>query len=452
MTPGEVVPLRQAQLERRATDLEAWTQEQRKVLKQVYAKDLTDPELDFFENVCTHRNLDPFRGQIIPVKRGGKLSIQVTADGYRALAERKGLYGGLATQFCGPDGVWRDEWIAKEPPTAARTTVIRRDWDIPVRYVARYSSYVQFDHQGNATPIWKKGPDFMLGKCSEVGALKRAFPDDLPGRLLEPQSRMAMEAKAAGYDDDGRHALAYEVSGGRTDSTRELTPGEEYAFRANVAAAQAYADVEAEAEEGIPEDVDPETGVIGSPRPAEDEDRAEREEQDRRRLIVSLYPKIKELTSNDRADFDAFLVDVGLKGIAPNQMDSEQLHTISAYFQGWRPSPPGSALSDPSAFPEADPGPPSQEEAGEQSSSGADDLPCPSWAQQLGEAAPDDYAMDDILAVAEAVTGQRVLQAEAIEEARRPAVVVALRRLDVGDLTLDFTERGIPRLIETEPF
>lgn len=444
MTSAEVVPIRQAQLERREAALEEWTKEQRKVLKQVYAKDLSDPELDFFENVCVHRGLDPFRGQIVPVKRGGKLSIQVTADGYRALAERKGLYGGMETQFCGADGKWRDEWIAKEPPVAARTIVIRRDWDLPVRYVARYSSYVQFNSAGSVTEIWKKGPDFMLGKCSEVGALKRAFPDDLPGRVLEPQSRMSMEARAAGLDNNGRHALASSVSNGRTDSTRELTPAEEYQFRATVAAARAYADVEAEAEGEIPEDVDPVTGEIVTYEPPDD---AERKETERRSLIGELRFKVRELDPAGRAEWDAFLVQTGLKGIAPNEMDMEQLHTAAAYFQGWRPQTPEPAVADPPATPDAGSGDSSHGGAGNPVDDGD---PRPSWEQQIAEATAP-YEWGDAGAIIEAATGRKVLNLEGIAEEDRAKVLDAFRRYADGDVELRFAQNGEPHLVDT-PF
>jgi phage recombination protein Bet len=472
MSSAEVVPIRQAQLEQQAARLEAWTKEQRSILKQVYAKDLSDAELDFFENVCIHRNLDPFRGQIIPVKRAGRLTIQVAADGYRALADRKGLYGGMVTEFCGPDGRWRDEWLEDRPPTAARTTVIRKDFDVPVRYVARYSSYVQFDHQGNITPIWKKGPDFMLGKCSEVGALKRAFPDDMPGRVLEPQSRMSMEARAARMDDDGRHALAAQVSNGRTESTRELNDDEEFRFRATVAAARADADMEANGDEGIPEDVDPETGEIVTESPPWAGDQ-QRRDNDRRGVILDLKARTRELAGDDRAAFDGYLKLNGLLGKKPSDMSDPDLHLVSAWFTSrrFKPAetsvPPTSETAPPSdtdagassqeetagnpVSPDRDPRPSSWEQPTDEAKPPAIRKPRPTFSQQIAEEFGVGMNEDDVKAFVWATLG-RPAQPDKLNAPDRKAVLETLRKYSVGDVDLDFTEAGVPFLKENEPF
>jgi phage recombination protein Bet len=218
----------------------SWTEEQNRILK----KDLgikTDGDLAYFAQVAAHKNLDPFLGEILPVYYGGQLTIQDTVEGLRTIAERSGLYDGFdGPHWCGPDLDWKRVWLADEPPAAARYSVRRKDWSEPVTAVARWKSSVQLGRDGKPLPIWRDRPDEMLGKTAEVRALKRAFPKEfaragLSVRDLTDAQIVTVEARRAGLDDDARHALVAEVTGGRTTSTRDLTDDEQLAVRAEVA-------------------------------------------------------------------------------------------------------------------------------------------------------------------------------------------------------------------------
>lgn len=240
-----------------------WSPEQLEVVRQSVAPGCTDEELAFFAQVCRHKGLDPFAGEIVAIPRwdskAGRnvLVIQETVAGLRALAERSGLYNGQdPPAWCGPDARWVEVWLdTKTPPAAAKVAVYRKGWDRPTVGIARYSSYVQLDKGGGPKGLWKTGPDFMLWKCAEAAALKRAFKHAMADagistRDLSDASRISMEARAAGLNDDGRHALVAEVTGGRTDSTRDLTDQEALEVRAELARLRAEAGV------------DPETGEV----------------------------------------------------------------------------------------------------------------------------------------------------------------------------------------------
>jgi phage recombination protein Bet len=158
------------------TDL-ALTQDRLELVRRTIAPDLTDAELELFGATCRRLGLDPLARQIHAVKRSGRMTIQAGIDGLRLVAQRTGDYAGQeGPHWCGPDGQWRDVWLEKAPPAAARMGVYRRGFSSPLWAVARWDSYAV-----PQSPTWKKMPDVMLAKCAEALALRRAFPAELAG-------------------------------------------------------------------------------------------------------------------------------------------------------------------------------------------------------------------------------------------------------------------------------
>lgn len=303
--------------------LVAWSPDELDVIRQRIAPGASNAELAHFAQECAHRGLSPFRGEIHGImrydSRVGKdvLTIQVSVAGRRTIAERTGLYGGQsAPQWCGPDGEWKDIWLSGDPPAACRVEVFRKDWNQPVVGVARYASYVQLDKNGRPRGLWKSAPDYMLHKSAEAAALKRAFPDEMSaagdGRELSPQSRISMEARRVGLDDEGRHALVERVTGGRTDSTRDLDDVEILDVRAELAAME-YADDDAPG--SSPAWVDPETG------------------EDLNALARSLRQRVGELSEEDRERFRSWLDQVGIGRERPiSGFSTDQLYAVGQWF------------------------------------------------------------------------------------------------------------------------
>ncbi|NLG52208.1 MAG: phage recombination protein Bet [Chloroflexi bacterium] len=142
-------------------------------------------DLLLFLSACKRTQLDPLSRQIYAVYRWDsrlrreRMTIQISIDGMRLIAQRSGLYGGQ------DDALFIPEDESEEYPTKATVTVYRLNpitgERMPVTASARWSEYAPRDRDGKLMGLWSRMPYLMLAKVAEALALRKAFPQELSG-------------------------------------------------------------------------------------------------------------------------------------------------------------------------------------------------------------------------------------------------------------------------------
>lgn len=164
----------------------AFTPEQQEMIRASFLNGANESEARVLLELARVRRLNPITGQIHFVKRWNSArncetwAAQVGIDGFRAIAQRTGLYNGQDEAEFELDKAGRI--------VSCRVKVYRKDWERPAVGVAYWSEYAQMKKDGTPTAMWASKPRVMLSKCAESIALRKAFPDDL-GDLYTPDEQ-----------------------------------------------------------------------------------------------------------------------------------------------------------------------------------------------------------------------------------------------------------------------
>lgn len=159
----------------------SFTPDQVELIKKQIAPKATDNELKLFIYQCERTSLNPFTRQIYCIHRGGKMSVDVSIDGFRLIAQRSGNYAGQDE----PEFIYENGLLL-----CAKIRVYKFNPQTGERYLAAVG-VAYWDEYAVNSPMWSKMPRTMLAKCAESQALRKAFPQELSGLYTSEEMEQA---------------------------------------------------------------------------------------------------------------------------------------------------------------------------------------------------------------------------------------------------------------------
>ena len=182
-------------------------------IRDTVAKDATDSEFAMFIGHCRGTKLNPFKREIWFIKTKQGVQIMTGLKGFYAIANSHPLFDGVDPLEYAED---------KGRVISVTAKAWRKDRSRPATVTLYASEFAK--QYGN----WASMPRYMLGKCAEAHALRRAFPEELndlyipeempetvtPQETDEPhlpsaqEERRAAEAKQAQERADAEMKLA----------------------------------------------------------------------------------------------------------------------------------------------------------------------------------------------------------------------------------------------------
>jgi phage recombination protein Bet len=174
-----------------------WTRDQHAALVAmgIPAK-ASSAELGVFLHTCQRLRLDPFLKQIYLIYRKAKENgvwvekptTQIGIDGFRVTRDRICAERGLSVEY--EDTTWYDAdghphevWLWNYPPAACKFVVKVDGRRFPA--TLNFNEYCQRKQDGELNSMWQTKSSHQIEKCAEAEGLRKAFPNDLSGVILE---------------------------------------------------------------------------------------------------------------------------------------------------------------------------------------------------------------------------------------------------------------------------
>lgn len=197
------------------------------------------PTEDFllFLMTCKRVGLDPLAKQIYPIYRWNTrqgrevMTITTGIDGFRAIAERSGAYGGSDDAKFTVEEFYNPKKQDVEKDLVARVTVHKINPKtgelMHTTASAKFQAYVQKDSKGQPMGMWAGELMYnQLAKCAEALALRKAFPNDLSGLYIKEEMDQAetvekIELPKPTINKEIKESVAKEESGEFTSQPAE---------------------------------------------------------------------------------------------------------------------------------------------------------------------------------------------------------------------------------------
>jgi hypothetical protein len=196
-----------------------FTEKELAAIRSEYCKGATDAQFDLFVSECKARNLRPGVHLVFQLRRAKEYDPTVGAYVYvqkpywittiaalRLIAQRTGDYLGqgpeeyiyldesgnptVRSEFPLPHEDPKQRPLPREP-WVARATVYRKGFNQPMIGMARFEAYATVVVPKEGAPYlsetWRKRGSEQLFKCAEALALRRAYPEEMAGLLLQEE-------------------------------------------------------------------------------------------------------------------------------------------------------------------------------------------------------------------------------------------------------------------------
>lgn len=183
--------------------IQAFTGDQRDLIRRTVAPGATDDELAMFLHVAQRSGLDPLRKQIHFTKMGGRIAFIADVNGLQARAAKEPDFEGLlhavvyekdAFEMDNAAGV-----VAKHTnnPLGSNGKIIGAWATVHRKGMRPFTAVVKFsEYENSSNALWKSKPAVMIDKVAKSTALRLAYPEQLGG-IYEAAEMEEREVNAA---------------------------------------------------------------------------------------------------------------------------------------------------------------------------------------------------------------------------------------------------------------